>query len=223
MTRMQRKPEPELMDLPAEAAAYAEADFSRENSAFVEGLCQLARDVETARCVDLGAGPADIPVRIARTLSGWHITAVDAAGAMLRLARHRIEAESLSHRISLLQADASRTGLDSDSFDVLISNSILHHVADPIDFWHEAARLVRPGGLVFLRDLLRPESEARARELVECYAGQATDLLKEEFYRSLLAAYLPEEIEDQLRRAHLSGLKVRTVTDRHVDVFGHPD
>ncbi len=223
MPPIARTPEPELMDLPDEARAYAETDFSRENSAFVQRLCQLAGGLETADCIDLGTGPADIPVRLCRARPGWHVTAVDAAEAMLDLAGARIESETLGARVGLHQADACRTGLAGDSFDVVASNSILHHVADPIAFWREVRRLCRPGGWVFIRDLFRPDSQARARQIVQAYASDASELLQAEFHRSLLAAYTPEEIRAQLDQAGLSVLAVRTVTDRHVDAFGQTD
>jgi ubiquinone/menaquinone biosynthesis C-methylase UbiE len=142
---------------------------------------------------------------------------------MLDLARSRIRREKLGSRISLHKADACRTQLGGDTFDVVASNSILHHVADPAAFWQEVRRLCRPGGLVFVRDLFRPDSQARADRIVQTYAGQACELLQAEFHRSLLAAYTPEEIADQLGRAGLADLRVDLVTDRHVDVFGRVD
>ena len=76
---MPRQPEPELMDLQAEADAYARADFADVNQAFADRLVALAGHLERARAVDLGTGPGDIPVRLARAMPGWHITAVDAS------------------------------------------------------------------------------------------------------------------------------------------------
>ena len=67
---MQRVPEPEYMDLNHEAQAYAEADFTEVNAAFVERLMEVAGDVDQAWALDLGTGPADIPVRVARVKPG---------------------------------------------------------------------------------------------------------------------------------------------------------
>ena len=77
-----------------------------------------------------------------------------------------------------------------------------------------------PGAAVFLRDLFRPESAEQARALVETYAGDESNLLQEEFYRSLLSSYTPVEIQAQLDAAGLGHLTVETASDRHVDIRG---
>ena len=217
---MPRRPEPEVMDIPSEAAAYAEAGFGEVNQAFVDHLLALAGPVERARAVDLGTGPGDIPVRVARARPGWHITAVDASEAMLAIARGAGDDAGVSDRIEWLLADAKATPLPEAAFDVVFSNSILHHVADVAAFWAEVRRLGRIGALAFLRDLSRPATEAGALAIVEQYAGGESEVLREEFRRSLLAAWTPREIRAQLEAAGLSGLEVRLVTDRHLDVVG---
>ena len=64
--QMPRQPEAELMDQPAEVQAYAAADFSGVNQAFVDRLVALAGNAEAARALDLGTGPGDVPIRLAR-------------------------------------------------------------------------------------------------------------------------------------------------------------
>ena len=60
----------------------------------------------------------------------------------------------------------------------------------------------------------------RAHRLVEHYSGDEPEVLKQDFYLSLLAAFEPEEVEEQLAAAGLSGLSVKVVSDRHLIVFG---
>src|SRR5262245_3055469 len=86
MDWMPRRLEPELMDDPQEARVYAEADFSDVNAHFVRDLLELAGRAEALLAVDLGCGPADIPLRIHRERPHWSIIAIDAAPVMLRLA-----------------------------------------------------------------------------------------------------------------------------------------
>jgi len=208
------------MDLRDEAEAYAAADFSEVNALFVERLLTLCGELEEATGVDLGAGPADIPIRLARARPRWQLVAVDAAAAMLELARQGVNAARLTGAIELRLADATRTDLHTASCDVVFCNSILHHVADPDALWREVRRLLRPGGLVLVRDLFRPSSAARARELVDLHAGDESALLQEEFYRSLLAAYTVDEVRAQLELAGLAQLEVELISDRHLEVFG---
>ncbi len=217
---MQRKPEPELMDDAKEADAYAAADFSAVNQAFVDRLLELASSRSLARAVDLGAGPADIDIRLAKARPAWRIAAVDAAPAMLNIARPAIARAGLAGQIELVLADAKATGLSGGAFDVILSNSIVHHVTGIDLFWEEVRRLAAPGATVFIRDLARPGSEEQAREIVMQYAGGESAILQEEYYRSLLSAYTTDEVRGQLDKACLGMLEVKMITDRHWDVFG---
>jgi hypothetical protein len=58
------------------------------------------------------------------------------------------------------------------------------------------------------------------RKFVEQYAGRESDTLQKEYYRSLLSAFTPAEIRQQLDEAGLSELEIRQASDRHVDVSG---
>jgi ubiquinone/menaquinone biosynthesis C-methylase UbiE len=215
---MHRQPEPELMDLEHEAQAYAAADFSDVNSAFVDRLLSLAWNFDVARCIDLGSGPADIAIRLAQQRPEWHIDAVDLAEPMIALARVAV-AQAGVRNVRLHLADAKETKLAA-GYDVIFSNSLLHHLPDPLPMWREIRRLARPGTIVLVRDLVRPATYDLAEELVEQYAGRESDTLKQEFYRSLLSAFTPAEMREQLEESGLSELEIRQASDRHVDVSG---
>ncbi|MBI4557151.1 MAG: class I SAM-dependent methyltransferase [Candidatus Hydrogenedentes bacterium] len=207
------------MNLSAEAEAYAAADFAEVNEAFVARLLELAGDRADAVALDLGTGPGDMPIRIVRQRPGWRIVAVDASFAMLRLARRAIAEAGASHVVVPVQTDAKGCPFLSGAFDIIFSNSIVHHITDVAAFWNEVKRLAKPGGHILLRDLSRPPSPEAARRIVETYAAHESPLLQEEFYRSLLSAYTPDEVRTQLDAAGLEGLSVVMSSDRHWDVF----
>ena len=209
---MKREPEPELMDLPDEVEAYARADFSQVNQAFVDRLLELAPQPR-AKAVDLGTGPGEIPIRLAIARPRWRITALDASAPMLEVARRAAKGRG----IRFVLGDAKSSPLPSGAFDVVFSNSLLHHVASPARFWAGVKRIAKPGAVVFVRDLFRPASKRAARAIVEKHAGDESPLLQEEFYRSLLSAYTIGEVRSQLKTAGLD-LSARKITDRHLEV-----
>lgn len=217
---MQRQPEPEYMDLPEEAEAYAAADFSQVNEAFVARLIEVAGGRERATALDLGTGPADIPIGVVKQRPGWHVTAADASQAMLDIAAKSVARAGFDGCIELVLTDAKALNLPAGKFDVVFCNSILHHINDVDAFWSQIKRVAAVGAVIFVRDLARPADEAAARRIVDQNAGSESALLQEEFYRSLLAAYTVDEVRDQLWRVGLAGLQVWMVTDRHLDVFG---
>ncbi|MBI5722939.1 MAG: class I SAM-dependent methyltransferase [Planctomycetes bacterium] len=215
---MKRQSEGEYMDLPQEAQAYADADFSAVNQAFVDALVAFVADAP-ADAIDLGTGPGDIPIRLAKARPLWRITGLDASDAMLAIARRKAADAGLAEQVRFLAGDAKNTGLPEKSFDVILSNSILHHIDQTGPFWAEVKRIARPVAKIFMRDLARPGSEPAARQIVENYAGGENEILKEEYYRSLLAAYTVPEVREQLDSAGLS-LTVRVASDRHLDISG---
>lgn len=209
------------MDDPAQAVAYAQADFAQVNQAFVGRFCAEFPEFRTGRVVDLGCGPADIPIRLARALPAVHITAVDASAPMLELARQAVAAGGLAGSITLVEGRLPGLPLPAAGFDAIISNSLVHQLPDALPFWEEVRRLARPAAALLVVDLLRPESEDVAHALVRAYSSEADDpLLKRDFFNSLCAAFTPDEVAAQLRAAGLGHLEPRVISDRHWDVAG---
>lgn len=218
---MKRTPEPELMDAPAQAKAYADADFSESNQGFVDAFIALCADHDGTPpdLIDLGCGPGDICIRLARALPECRITGLDAGPNMLELARRAIEAEGLGDRIQLVLRHLPCT-LSLSENTAIVSNSLLHHLPDPMALWTTIAEQASPGCPVQVMDLHRPESENEARRLVSTYAADAPEVLAQDFFNSLLAAYTHDELHDQLNHAGLGQLKIRRPSDRHWMVQG---
>jgi ubiquinone/menaquinone biosynthesis C-methylase UbiE len=217
---MQRVPEPELMDDVAQAVAYAGADFAEPNELFVETFASRFPAFAGRRIVDLGCGPADIAVRLARAYPACEVIAVDAAPAMLDLGRKAVDEAQLGHRVRLELARIGRETPPVERADAVVSNSLLHHLADPMDLWRVVTDLGAPGAAVLVMDLFRPQTQYAAREIVACYAADEPEILRRDFFNSLLAAYRPAEVRAQLRDAGLGQLHVETLSDRHLVVLG---
>lgn len=220
-----RTPEPELMDGVDQVEAYAAADFEASDQAMVERLADFCGGRVGARLVDLGCGPGNISFLLARACPHATVLGLDGSAPMLAIAAERLRAEpSLAGRLSFR---AGRLPLSHDElealgggFDLLVSNSLLHHLADPQVFWRELGRLAAPGAWLVLRDLRRPASPAAVKELVARHAAAASPQLRHDFEASLHAAFRLEEVRDQLRAAGLEGLRLAEREDRYLDVWG---
>jgi len=217
---MKRVPEPELMEDEAQARAYSEADFTESHALFVRLCAQTWAGREMhGLAVDLGCGPADVTVRLAERYPALAFEAVDGSAAMLRYGAERVHRHGLDSRIRLIQGRLPACTLRSD-YDAIVSNSLLHHLRDPAVLWDAVRHCGRPGAPVFIMDLMRPDDESRARDLVDCHAAGAPPVLRRDFFHSLLAAYRPEEVRRQLGRAGLGDFTVQSVSDRHLVVGG---
>jgi len=168
---MERVLEPELMDDERQSIAYARADFSSSNQFFVDGVInEFPRPLSTA--VDIGCGPGDVMIRLARALPDLRITAIDASAPMIALARGAVMTEGLSDRIELVQGYVPGVALKAHSFDAVLSKDLLHHVPDPSVLWKEVARLGRPGAVVYVMDLVRPPTPEEAHRIVDRVAAR---------------------------------------------------
>jgi len=217
---MQRIVEPELMEDEAQARAYAEADFDEPDERFVGAFLGRARLADRARVVDLGCGPGNIALRLARALPQARVWGVDGSVAMLAIAERRGQAEGLDDRLRWCQGRLPQGPLPHGPFHAVVSNSLLHHLHDPAVLWQVVLRLAAPGGLVFVGDLRRPGSEAAARALVEANAAGAPAVLREDFFASLCAAFTVPEVRAQIRDAGIDWLEVEPVGERHLVAWG---
>lgn len=206
------------MDGEAEAAAYASADFSDSNQAYVDDVV-ASFPQRLAKVVDLGCGPGDIALRLSRAAANTRITGVDASPAMLAIARAALRSAGLEGRVSFLEGRIPGVALPDGGFDLVLSKDMLHHLPDPQVLWSEVQRLGRPGAGVCVMDLCRPSTPAAAHAIVERVSRDEHPLLKSDFYNSLCAAFTAEEVRAQLAAAGLS-LAVSQLTERHLCVKG---
>ena len=212
---MKRILEPEAMDTPEEAEGYDSMDHTEANSSFVTRLLELGGN---GHMLDIGTGPAHIPILICGELADARITAVDMAHHMLRVAAANVAASGFGERIELLHGDAKDLGFEGEGFDAVYSNTILHHIPDPRPFLREARRVLRPGGALLVRDLFRPADPGRLAELVALHTSGCDDYQRGLFAASLAAAFTPEELRDLVRECGLEAAEVVVDTDRHVSI-----
>lgn len=215
---MERITEPELMDDEQQSLAYAQADFSTSNQLYVDSLVRdfpaHLRDV-----VDIGCGPADVVIRLARAAPHARITAIDGSEPMIDLARTAARDAGVDERLTLLHSRIPGPPPASHAFDAVLSKDLLHHLPDPAVLWTEIIRLGRPGAAVYVMDLVRPDSEDAARAMVKEGAGSEHPILQRDFYQSLLAAFTMDEVRAQVSAAGLE-LTVAPIGVRHMLIKG---
>lgn len=214
--------EPEWMDTPEDALAYDAMDHEEVNCLFVGDLLRAAgtdlsfqADDSPVEVLDIGTGTALQPIELCRQCEGVRVMATDAAEHMLDIARNNIEIASLTDRIMLDLVDAKRLPYDDGRFPIVMGNSIIHHAPEPVCVLREVIRVAAVGGLVFLRDLMRPETDAALKELVTTYAGDATEHQRRLFADSLRAALSLDEIREFVGQLGFSSNSAEATTDRH--------
>ncbi len=216
---MERLREPEIMDGEEQVRAYAQADFARENQWFVDYFLEVFPDFREGLVLDLGCGPADIPIRLARACPSLTLLAIDASRPMIKLAQRAIDDAKVGDRIRVMCQRFQDVRLEHPA-DAIISNSLVHHVPNPLQFWYALKRFAKPGAPVLVMDLARPETTEEAQALVDRYAANESDQLRLDFYNSLLSALTEDEVAAHLAELNLSRLLIDVPDDRHWVVTG---
>jgi len=210
---MNRIVEPEVMDTVEAAVAYDAMEHGEVDWAFVDRV--IALGANAGHFLDVGTGPAQIPILLAQHCPDIRITAIDLSTEMLKIAKRHVSEADLIDRITIEHVDAKALPYADNSFDGLISNSILHHVHDALRALQEMGRVVDPDGIVLIRDLIRPKTPADAQAFVDLYAAQDTPYQQKLYYDSLLAAFTVAEVNQMLLQADMPGAVVIQSTDRH--------
>jgi ubiquinone/menaquinone biosynthesis C-methylase UbiE len=212
-TMLSRVLEPEVMDSAEEARDYDAMDHGAVNRLFVADFLAIWDGHNPI--LDLGTGTAQIPIELCRQAPQAQVVAVDLADHMLALGRENVRAADFQERIRLERCDAKQLSYASASFAAVISNSIVHHIPEPRRVLAEIVRVLRPGGRLFVRDLLRPADEASLQHLVRTYAGDANDHQRQMFADSLHAALTLAELRDLIASLGCDPAGIAQTSDRH--------
>jgi len=210
---MQRVLEPEVMDSWEEAIAYDAMDFTAVNTAFAQLASELGPKV--AKVLDAGTGTARIPLLLCLNRPQWQITGIDLAENMIKIGAFHIEKADLQTQIVLESVDAKNLPYSDEHFDMVISNSLVHHLPDPLPFFREIKRVLKPKGAILIRDLIRPADEATLNALVGSIGVEYDANQKQLFTDSLQAAFTLDEVSQLISIVGLPDVKLYQSSDRH--------
>jgi len=221
---MQRRLEPELMNGDAQVQAYADADFSSGDQATIEAIQRLLFTSSPLPpdplVVDLGCGPGNITLRLAHLFPKARIIGIDGAESMLALARERAQQQDVDISFLCQTLQEVLRGPLLGQADLIVSNSLLHHLHQPDLLWTVTQSLAAPGCRTLHRDLRRPSTDAEVQQLLRKHLPSAPAVLQHDFAASLAAAFEPQEVTAELHRLGLEQLKVSAEDDRYLVVSG---
>lgn len=209
--------EPEVMDSDAEARAYDAMDHRLVNRVFVGDFLKLWDGVGAVpgAVLDVGAGTAQISIELCRQHPTATVLAIDLARRMLDVGQKNVFDAGLDDRIRLERCDAKHMPFADGSFTALMSNSIVHHIPEPQAVLAEMVRVVRAGGLLFVRDLLRPRDDRTVQHIVYTYAADADQHQRRMFEDSLRAALTLDEVRALIAPFGFAPETAQATSDRH--------
>lgn len=139
----------------------------------------LAIGFRGQKVADIGAGEGALTLALARFCR--QVVAVDVSPRMLMTLQSRAEEAGCAGRIFPVEGELERLPLEAGEMDAVFISQALHHAGQPEVAIREAARVLRPGGLLIVLDLVAHEQEWVREQYADLWLGFDPDRLKDFF------------------------------------------
>ncbi|HEU4324599.1 MAG TPA: class I SAM-dependent methyltransferase [Roseiflexaceae bacterium] len=114
--------------------------------------------------LDVGCGPGHVAVALARCAPELEVCGVDISTDMIRRAKANVARAGLGGRVRFEVSQATRLPLADASVELAVTTLSMHHWTDVPAMLRELARVIRPGGQVWIYDIRQTAMEARTLE-----------------------------------------------------------
>jgi tRNA (cmo5U34)-methyltransferase len=144
--------------------------------------------------LDVGCGAGNYSLKLLEKLPHRDVTLIDLSQPMLDRARERVQAVT-NGRIHTHQADIRKLELGESQFDIIMAAAVLHHLREEAEWtavFQKFYRALKPGGSIWISDLVTHTAEAIEQMMVERYGRYLTEL-KDEAYRDHVFTYIAAE------------------------------
>jgi excisionase family DNA binding protein len=125
---------------------------------------------------DIGAGTGYLTLELAKKAA--QVFAVDNSSQMLSIAREEAGKAGITN-IRFLEGNAEKLPLEPGTVDLVYANMLLHHVNDPLQVFKEMYRILKPGGMVMVTDIVEHEHTWLRQEKSDLWLGFSKDDLWE--------------------------------------------
>lgn len=177
--------------------------INRDNPAFEAWMAGRTASREAAfflpylrpgmRVLDVGSGPGSITLGLAEAVAPGEVVGIDMQQSQVERARAlAVERGRLNARFEV--GDAYQLSFPDRSFDAVFMHTVLSHLREPVRALAEMRRVLRPGGIVGVRE----------PDFGTILSTPATPLLEQ--WRALVTRVLQHNGGDLLRARHLRSL-----------------
>ena len=170
------------------------------------------------RVLDIGCGAGNNTLKLLQYAESFDCDLVDLSQPMLEMANRRI-GEVNKGKVTIFKGDFLSINLPEKSYDVIMAAAVLHHLRTDKDWEKGFAKLfslTRPGGSVWISDLVSHESAGVQKLMWERY-GDYLHSLGGEDYRDKVFAYIDRE--DSPRPVSYQLELLRSVGFQHVELL----
>jgi tRNA (cmo5U34)-methyltransferase len=150
---------------------------------------------EDSQTLDLGCGGGNYTLTLLEAINPLNCTLLDLSVPMLQRAKQRVASMNRG-RVHVVAGDMRDVVLPSAQFDLIVTGATLHHLRDEADWQRMFARLatwLKPGGVLFVSDLVTCDDTAAQNALWTRYGSYLAGLGGGSAYRDKVFAYVDRE------------------------------
>src|SRR5690606_8989346 len=185
--------------------------------------CIMAQSPNLKTVLDVGCGAGNYTLKLLSKKSPLDCTLLDLSQPMLNRAKERVAAVN-SGTITLVQGDIRTAQLPENHFCTIVAAAVLHHLRDDKDWeavFAKLYRLLKPGGSLWIADLVTQETPAIQRLLYKERYGEYLTGLKDDTYRDSVFAYIekedsPRSLNFQLKLLEKVGFRKVELLHKHL-------
>ena len=166
------------------------------------------------KVLDIGCGAGNNTIRLRQSYGeNFDSVLLDLSQPMLQRASERMTQVNTG-TVTVIAEDFRTAQLDHGTFDVILAAAVLHHLRDDQDWktaFQKLHNLLRPGGSIWITDLVSHET-AGVHQMMWARYGQYLTSLNGEEYRDKVFAYIdredsPRPVTFQLQLLHDVGFR----------------
>src|SRR5690606_2674912 len=196
-----------------------DASFSME--LIVDSIMAHSPNLKTV--LDVGCGAGNYTLKLLSRKAPLDCTLLDLSQPMLDRAKERIAAVNTG-AITLVQNDIRKANLPENHYCTIMAAAVLHHLRDDSDWeavFSKLYRLLKPGGSLWITDLVVQETTAIQQLVYRERYGSYLAGLKDEAYRDGVFAYIekedsPRSVNFQLKLLEKVGFRSVELLHKHL-------
>jgi ubiquinone/menaquinone biosynthesis C-methylase UbiE len=156
-----------------------------------------------AKVLEIGPGPGWIGIWLVKERPDLTLQGIEPSPDMIRVANKNAQAEGVADQVEYTMGYVEEMSMISNSaYNLILSNDSLHHWKDPLKGFLEISRILKPEGLLYIKDERR-DLGIRAKFIVYVIGRLLAGKQWKYWKSSIAASYTPTEIQEFLTQGNL--------------------